>query len=174
MTSDEYIAALEQKQERREEVSREKEKRKVDLEINKNQKAKEKKQKTEEKKVKAEERAEEHGVMWSRPGPGCSATLDPLRATLSATSGNFKCACPPGPRGYMNPRIRCQCPASWHRSSMSTMAFTHHPSIHGGNLSALGECALHTSHKTLIQAPITILCNLDTPDCWCYRVCCMK
>ena len=64
MTSDEYIAALEQKQERREEVSREKEKRKANLEINKNRKAKEKKQKAEEKKMKAEERAEEHGVMW--------------------------------------------------------------------------------------------------------------
>ena len=42
-------------------------------------------------------------------------------------------------------------------SSMSTMAFTRHPSIHGGNLRALGECTLHTYHKTLIQAPIMIL-----------------
>jgi hypothetical protein len=50
MTSDEYIAALEQKQERREEVSRVKEKRKADLEINKNRKAKEKNQRQRRRK----------------------------------------------------------------------------------------------------------------------------
>lgn len=66
MTSNEYIAALEHKQERWEEVARDKEETKVDLEITRNWKVEENKiKKEEDKKLRAEEHAEEHRVMWS-------------------------------------------------------------------------------------------------------------
>jgi hypothetical protein len=45
MTSNEHIAALEHKQERQEEVAQEKEKKKANLEITKNQKCRRKKTK---------------------------------------------------------------------------------------------------------------------------------
>ena len=64
MTIDEYIDTLEHKQERWEEVAREKNKRKVVLEITKNRMAKEKRQNPKDKKLRAEERAQKHGVMW--------------------------------------------------------------------------------------------------------------
>jgi hypothetical protein len=46
-----------------------------------------------------------------------------------------------------------------------------HPSHHGGNPSALGECALGSpAFQNLVQAAIMNLCNLGWCDCWCYGV----
>jgi len=95
MTSDNYITALEHKQERCEEVAREKEKRKADFEINKSRKAQEKRQKAEEKKVRAEERAEEYGVMW--PVKRCTEVgvklHEAIRANAPLGRGAYRAPC---------------------------------------------------------------------------------